>query len=406
MTRGKYNLKLLKDIAERDICVIDYLVYQNISSREAKVDFTCKCGNDANKVFRQMYEYGGFCKDCTKKLIKEKSAQTSILKYGCAHPMHSQVIRDRLKTVNQEKYGVDYPFQSDIIQKKVKESHLERYGCERPLQFNEFKAKAKQTTLKNHGVENPMQSKQLQEKVKRTNTQRYGVEYTFQNENIKSTIKLTLIERYGVDNPMLVEEFKQKSKQTNLQKYGVESHNQAESIKEKKKQTTLLNYGVENPMQSTKVQNTHRKTCLLRYNVENPMQVAEFNDKSTKSGYKYKEFKFPCGEVRNVQGYEPYALHILVQQRYAVEDILTSKVDVPEIWYDFNNKKHRYFPDIYIPSENKIIEVKSTYTFEKEEEKNKLKANACSIKGYIFEFWIFDDKGNQIDDNNISCAED
>ena len=35
---------------------------------------------------------------------------------------------------------------------------------------------------------------------------------------------------------------------------------------------------------------------------------------------------------------------------------------MPAIWYEMDNIKHRYYPDIFIPCENRIIEVKSTYT--------------------------------------------
>jgi len=42
---------------------------------------------------------------------------------------------------------------------------------------------------------------------------------------------------------------------------------------------------------------------------------------------------------------------------------------MPEIWYEFEDKRRRYYPDIYIKSQNKIIEVKSDYTFYKEYDK-------------------------------------
>jgi hypothetical protein len=45
-----------------------------------------------------------------------------------------------------------------------------------------------------------------------------------------------------------------------------------------------------------------------------------------------------------------------------------------------------------VASINKIIEVKSTWTYNKDLEINTLKANACKNKGYKFEFWIYDNK--------------
>lgn len=370
----QYNIELLTTIVTRDSCKVDYNIYKNVSSRDVKIGFVCTCGNTSEKVFRQMYEAGGFCNKCTKTLMKQKAKQTFLAKYGVDHPMKSETILEKHKEIFQEKYGVDNPMQSKVIQDKAKQTHLERYGVEHPLQANEAKEKAKKTFQEKYQVDNPMQSKDIQEKAKKTNIQRYGVEHTFQCDAVKDKMKETMMERYGVENPMMSQEFKQKSINTNLERYGVESHNQLDSVKEKKKQTTFRNFGVENPMQ-------------------NP-QVA---DKCAKSALKFKEYIFPCGEARLVQGYEPLALNILVEQGYTSKDIMTDKQTVPEIWYFNNEINHRYFPDIFIPNENRIIEVKSTWTYEKEKDKNLLKAQACRDSGYIFEFWIFDDKGNRVE---------
>ena len=65
-------------------------------------------------------------------------------------------------------------------------------------------------------------------------------------------------------------------------------------------------------------------------------------------------------------------------------DLITSKKDVPKIWYsDIDGKKHRYYCDIYIPSENKIIEVKSTWTYKKELHMNILKSEHVKKKVII-----------------------
>ena len=65
-----------------------------------------------------------------------------------------------------------------------------------------------------------------------------------------------------------------------------------------------------------------------------------------------------------------------------------------------NNKKHYYFPDFYIKSINKIIEVKSEWTYTQDKERIRLKSQACIDKGYGFEFFIYDKYGKKID--NIS----
>jgi len=57
-----------------------------------------------------------------------------------------------------------------------------------------------------------------------------------------------------------------------------------------------------------------------------------------------------------------------------------------------NQTTHRYYPDFYIKKDNKIIEVKSIYTYNIDIEKNLLKQKACLDAGYNFEFWIYDTK--------------
>ena len=78
--------------------------------------------------------------------------------------------------------------------------------------------------------------------------------------------------------------------------------------------------------------------------------------------------------------------------------IITSKGEVPEIWYhDLDGKKHRYYCDIYIPSENIIIEVKSKWTYKNNLHLNTLKSETCKAEGYKFEFWIInEDKSYEI----------
>ena len=56
--------------------------------------------------------------------------------------------------------------------------------------------------------------------------------------------------------------------------------------------------------------------------------------------------------------------------------------------YEYENETRRYYPDIYIKSENRVIEVKSTYTFNKEKEKNLLKRESVLNKNINFNFII------------------
>jgi len=63
---------------------------------------------------------------------------------------------------------------------------------------------------------------------------------------------------------------------------------------------------------------------------------------------------------------------------------------MPKIWYVAEDGiRRKYYPDIYIQEENMIVEVKSTWTYTKELERNKLKEKACLDAGYDFKFMIF-----------------
>jgi hypothetical protein len=74
--------------------------------------------------------------------------------------------------------------------------------------------------------------------------------------------------------------------------------------------------------------------------------------------------------------------------------MLTERIDVPEFWYnDKNHKKHRHYVDIFIKSLNKCIEVKSTWTLNKNKEVVFLKQQSAKELGYIYEIWVYDEKG-------------
>ena len=133
-----------------------------------------------------------------------------------------------------------------------------------------------------------------------------------------------------------------------------------------------------------------KQTNILKYGVEYAIQNSNIFIKSINNSYNKKEYILPFSEnIIYVQGYEPLALDILFNNFYKEDEIKTNRKDIPIIKYTNNNKNSVYYPDIFIPIENKIIEVKSTWTYEKEIEKNNLKREACINVGYNFEFWIF-----------------
>lgn len=121
-------------------------------------------------------------------------------------------------------------------------------------------------------------------------------------------------------------------------------------------------------------------------------------DKDIKSSYSKKEYVFPSGKVEYIQGFEHFAINELINGENINEtDIIIGSKNVPEIWYfDNNNKKRRYYVDIYIPSQNRCIEIKSKYTYETNKQINILKEIATKNLGYKYEIWIYNNKGEKI----------
>jgi hypothetical protein len=209
----------------------------------------------------------------------------------------------------------------------------------------------------------------------------------------------TILSKYEVENISQLEEVKNRKKETTLKNYGVEHNSQCQLIKDKKIKTCLKNNGVEHPQQSKIIYNKTKETCLKNYGVEHPLQNLEIAEKASKNCYKSKSFIFPSGKEIKCQGYEPFALQDLIKNKIIEEnDIITGSKNVPTIWYnDENGKKHRHYVDIFIPSQNKCIEVKSEWTLKYIKSNIFLKQNAAKELGYKYEIWVYDCKGNKVE---------
>ena len=178
-----------------------------------------------------------------------------------------------------------------------------------------------------------------------------------------------------------------------VEKYGTHNYRNSDYLKNKIKQTVLERYGVDHISKSKEIQEIKRENSMKKYGVEFPIQNPDVSEKACKSGYRIKEYILPSGKILKVQGYEPYALNdIINKEQIKEDDIVTGCTNVPVIWYnDFLGEKHRHFVDIFIPSQNKCIEIKSSWTVKKENVF--LKQNAAKELGYNYEIWVYNEKG-------------
>jgi hypothetical protein len=324
------------------------------------------------KKFNEIvYSSGMYCKECT-------------LKNGIA----------RQKKTTLERYGVEHCMQSPVIRAKASKTNIERYGAPNPLESKEIKEKIKATNLSRYGAENPFNSEEIKLKIKETNLQKYGVEYAIKSEIVQHALEETSMQRYGCRRPSENTTIRKKIQNAHLNK----SKEEKEVIQQKKKETSLMKYGTDSPNQADCVKLTKIKSNLEKYGVENPNQSIEIQAKHQTNGYKHKDYMMPSGEIRRVQGFEPFALDDLLKL-YTEEQILTERSSIPRIPYSINGESRFYFPDIYIPHENKIIEVKSTWTYACATDNIKEKAAATKENGYSYEIWIYNGKGERV----ITC---
>jgi hypothetical protein len=196
-----------------------------------------------------------------------------------------------------------------------------------------------------------------------------------------------MLEKLGVECSLQSKKIREKGKQTMLEKYNVEHALQNKDLLQQRNETNLELFGVENPLQCSLIKQKKDNTCEEKYGAKDIMHNPEIFEKVVKNSFKKKEFVLPSGKKITYQGYEDIAFNELLQSLN--ENDFTNDVKVmPKIIYDFDGKKKRYYPDIYLPSQNRFIEVKSEYTFKRCLSQNIAKQAQMFKDGYLFEFWI------------------
>ena len=352
-------------------------------------------------MIKQQYNYEylqQFCKDNKIELvdeyIKDKITRDTIIRGKCKGENCSGVFEKNFRCLTKiQNFGCNI-CAKQIRKERVIKTCEQKYGVSHSLQVKTFREKGKNTNLEKYGVEFSLQSADIRNKGNNTKNIKYGDK----NFNNREKYITTNIEKYGIENPSQNDEIKQKKRETCLKNYGVYHPLQNNKIKEQIKNTNTEKYGVENPSQNDEIKQKKIESCLKNYGVEHPFQNPEIIDKAFKSLYKSKDYILPSGRTIKIQGYEHYALDELLQNGILEEDIINGCSNVPEIWYNgLDKKKHRYYVDLYIPVQNKCIEVKSDYTFKCDTETIILKQTAVKKSGYLCEIWVYNNKGEKVE---------
>lgn len=222
-----------------------------------------------------------------------------------------------------------------------------------------------------------------------------GIENPYQASVVKQKIRDTCLERYGFD---CIFKDTQKIKMSMMKKYGVDSFSKTSMFSVRSRNTHFKRTGYDHQSHSPISIAKTRETWIEKYGVDHPMKNSEVLQRVLEKVHKFREVTLPSGKTVKLQGYEPEALFKLLES-YDESDIVIAKSDITKIigkikYTDLCGITRTYFPDFYIMSENKIVEVKSTWTYDNcgkippERNVNLIKEKSCRDMGFKFEFMI------------------
>jgi hypothetical protein len=266
---------------------------------------------------------------------------------------------------------------------RMKKTNLERHGYEFVSQRPEMKESALSGFRKYVQEEKKLTFSEVQAYFKSKGCEVLDDASKYQNGHTKLNFKCIC----GRNGFISYSKFQQNRRCSNK-----------ECVDTRKKATNVIKFGEISYALTPEYKERYRNTCIEKYGTEHVMHSVEIHERIEKNARKFKLYTLPSGKQIKIQGYENFALDTLLQT-YTEDQIKTSRKDQPEIWWtDEKGMKHRYFSDIFIPHENLIIEVKSTWTYNKgmKQGKLKLQKEACEQMGYTYKYMIYTDSGEEI----------
>ena len=284
---------------------------------------------------------------CCKKCNNVKVRKTNLERYGVV--CNSQ-LKSNQKMV-KEKWQSKTEDEKNLIVNNRKETCLEKYGVDTYTKTEEYKIKSKETWMERYGVENPSYSEDVREKRVKTKLKNFGFINNSQTEEWKDRI---------------YEIWQNRSKE------------EIDIILENRRITCNLKYGVDNYTQTDECREKTIETCRIKYGYPSHNQCPIIHDKQQKSGLKTK--KYDNTELMYQGTYE----FDFLEKYY--DNIRIEKIN--PIKYFLNENEHYYHPDFYLPDYNLIIEIKSSYTYDYDLNKNLAKKEYSIKYGYEFLFII------------------
>lgn len=247
-----------------------------------------------------------------------------------------------------------------------------KYNVENISQLETIKKQKEETTIKNYGVSYPTQSEIIQEQIIKTSNLNWGTNRPTQNKGLLKKTQDSYEKKTGFRTPF-----------------------SDPLIREKGKDTYEKKTGFRNPFMNESVKDKIKDTCLIKYGHTNPMKNPLIMKKAFKTGCKLRPYLLPSGKIIEYMGYENYALDELLtlynENNIENETLTTFQYTKPD------GTVHTYLPDIFIISQNKFIEVKSTYTITQDTEIIFLKQQSVKNAGFECEIWVYNREGKKVE---------
>lgn len=278
---------------------------------------------------------------------------------------------------------------------------LELYGTTVIAHIPGVQITRKQTLIANHAKRSPEEKERIKEKRESTMIARHGVRNAGQSKVLREKREETTLERYGKQHTLQVEQFRQNGLDNYKDKTGFDHWSHNPSTIEKKISSMLERYGVEYPYKNPEIYEKQKATMMELYGIENAMHSSELFERSKKNAFKAKSYEMPSGTILSVQGYEPFALDYLLHLGWKEIQLTVESGKMPQLTYYIGENIHRYHPDIFIPSKNHVIEVKSVWTLYSGDSmnytKNIAKMESAKLVGYQFSCLVFDHTGTLVE---------
>ena len=269
----------------------------------------CKQCNEKFPTTPKRLLFSWFCKKCKISNTKRsKSTEEKLL------------IQEKRKATTLQKYGVDNVFKAKVVKEKSKETLQALYGV----------TNAQQLQVKENYIKKA-------DKLSKIESVSYSDEDLQNHFNeLQQTVKTKWDTRTRED----VENIIKKRIKTNREKYGVDFAQQSEIVKQHYKENSLKRWGVENPQQSEIVRDKVEKTFRERYGSNHPNFCFVYDDQTFDSSWE------------------------LAVWIWANDTNVSIKREPVKLEYEFDGKKHTYYPDFEI--NGSLVELKGPQFFDKD----------------------------------------